>query len=119
MEIVKEVYNSKNDHHCRLKVYGSVHFDDKFCFSGYPWIYLYTCENNKFWDNHQIGIAIHDQRNYDMGYVYEPGEERFIAVLRELINWINDLEHGVCSYWDYIQNIEGFFPDLDCKKSWW
>jgi len=41
---------------------------------------------------------------------------QFFNVLHELINWINDLEHGVASYWDYIRDIKGFFPECGCKK---
>lgn len=117
MEIVKRTI-SKSEY---LSVYGLLHFDDKECFCGQPWILLsaHQGDNNSGWEKYSIGIAIHDQDDYDIGFVYYPGKEQFFNVLHELINWINDLEHGVICYDDFIEDVEGFFPDCGCEREWW
>ena len=122
MEIIRHSHYSKKYNYEYLTINGLLHFDDKECFCKQPWIHLIAFKDihDKWWKDYQIGIAIHDYDDYDIGYVYTAeNEEQFFDVLHELINWVNDLEHGVISYWDYIGDIEGFFPDCGCKKERW
>lgn len=122
MEIIRKSYHSKKYNEEYSTVNGLLHFDDKECFCKQPWINLIAFKNthDKWWIDYQIGIAIHDYDDYDIGYVYTAeNEEQFFDVLHELINWVNDLEHGVISYLDYIGDIDGFFPDCGCKKEGW
>lgn len=35
-------------------------------------------------------------------------EVQFFDVLYELINWMNDLEHGVCFWEEFVDDIKGF-----------
>ena len=100
-----------------LTVFGRVYFDDNYCFCGWPYVYLVAYkEDNPFVKKNEIEIAIHDDDDYDVGFVYYPDQDNFSNVLHELINWINDLEHEVCSYDTYISDIEGFFPDCRCER---
>ena len=122
MNIERHFYKSKKYHSEYLTATGLLHFDDKECFCKQPWISLIAFKDtfDDWWNNYEIGIAIHDYDDYDIGYVYTAeNEEQFFNVLHELINWINDLEHGIASYWDYIEDVVGFFPDCGCKKERW
>lgn len=67
------------------------------------------------------GIGIADMDDYSIGYIYEPTEEKFFDVLHELINWMHDLEMGLCLYDDYLDKLESgeFFPNLNCKRMEW
>lgn len=104
-----------------LAVDGSIHFDCNFAFCGNPYIHIIAIKNACCgWKNYQIGIAIHDNDDFDIGYVYTAeNEEQFFNVLHELINWINDLEHGVCLWEEFVDDIKGFFPECGCKKEEW
>ncbi len=119
MEINKRVVGFQKNQSEFLNVQGILYFDGKECFCGQPWINLlaYT-EPSWCWKTHQITIAIHDQDDYDIGFIYSPSKEKFFVVLHELINWINDLEHGIICYDDFIEDVEGFFPDCKCKREW-
>lgn len=65
----------------------------------------------------KIGVGIRDNDDFDIGCVYTAeNEEQFFNVLHELINWTNDLEHGVCFWEEFIDDIKGFFPECGCKK---
>ena len=88
MEIKRYCYHSKkyNDEH--LDVEGILHFDNKYAFFGRPWIHLIAYKNacDIMWKNYQICIAIHDQDDFDIGFVYSTkNEEQFFKVLHELI----------------------------------
>lgn len=63
-------------------------------------------------------MTICDQDDYDIGQIYYCREENFTQVLRELINWMNDLEYGMCFYDEFIVDVENFFPDCGCRKEW-
>lgn len=105
-----------------LTVDASIHFDSKNAFCGQPSIHLIAFRNacEPWWKDCQIGIKIYDKDDYDIGYVYTAeNEEQFFVVLHELINWMNDLEHGLCIYDEFVSDIDGFFPDLGCEKEWW
>lgn len=119
MNIERHFNNSKKYYHEYLTVTGLLHFDDKSVFCGQPWILLQTYKEPfaSYINKYEIDVTICDYDDYDIGYAYRPKtEEEFFNVLHELINWINDLEHGVASYWDYIRDIKGFFPECGCKK---
>lgn len=77
-----------------LAVNGNIHFDSNFAFCGRPHIYL-----NAYcgWKDYQISVGIRGNDDFDIGYVYTAkNEEQFSDVLHELIDWINDLGHGIC-----------------------
>lgn len=100
----------------------SIYFDDENAFCGRPKIHLIAIKNRNddWWNDYQIGVSIHDMDDYDIGYIYTAkSEEQFFNVLHELINWMNDLEHGVCFYDEFVENISRFFPSLGCKKEMW
>lgn len=100
-----------------LTVNGNIHFDCNFAFCGRPYIFL-----NAYcgWNDYQIGVGIRDNDDFDIGYIYTAeNEEQFFEVLHELINWINDLEHGVCIWEEFVDDIKGFFPECGCKKERW
>lgn len=100
----------------RLNVYCNLKFDDEECFCGQPYISLTAWKDgNKWYKPNTIIIGIHDQDDYDIGFEYQP-KEHFFNVLHELINWMNDLEHGIIIYDDYIVNIEEFFLMLNCER---
>lgn len=73
--------------------------------------------HSKKYNNEHLNVT---QDDFDIGYVYSVGNEKqFYEVLHELINWMNDLEHGVCSWDEFIDDIEGFPPDCGCKRERW
>lgn len=104
-----------------LTVTANIKFDDEVCFCGHPWIYLLTYYDDTYWRKpYEISIALHDMDDYDVGFIYKTDKEHFFDVLHELINWMNDLEHGLCIYDDYVKDIDGFFPDyLGCERERW
>ena len=104
-----------------LAVNGNIHFDYNFAFCGRPYVRLITTKNAYCgWKDYQIGVAIHKNGDFDIGYVYTTENEvQFFDVLHELINWMNDLEHGVCFWEEFIDDINGFFPECGCKKEKW
>lgn len=122
MEIKRYCYHSKKYRNEHLNVTGVLHFDNKYAFCGQPWIHLCAYKNayNTMWKDYQVGVAIHDQDDFDIGFVYstENGKQ-FFEVLHDLINWINDMEHGVCCWDEFVNDIEGFFPDYGCKRERW
>ena len=122
MEIKRYYYHSKNYRNEYLDVTGVLHFDNKYAFCGQPWIYLVAYKNayDTTWKDRQICIVIHDQDDFDIGFVYSAEDDKqFFEVLHELINWMNDLEHGVYSWDEFVDDIEGFFPDCRCKRERW
>lgn len=104
-----------------LSVFANIHFDNENGFCGQPQICLLTHKDNPAfgWIENQIGITIHDQDDYDIGFIYEPSSEKFFDILHELINWIHDLEQGLISFDNYISDIDNFFPVYDCKRIPW
>ena len=99
-----------------LVVNGNIHFDYNFAFCGRPYIHLNAYCGRKY----QIGVGIRDNDDFDIGCVYTAeNEEQFLNVLHELINWMNDIEHGVCFWEVFIDDINGFFPECGCKKERW
>lgn len=104
-----------------LAVNGNIHFDYNFAFCGRSYIHLITIKNAYCgWKDYQIGVGIRDNDDFDIGCVYTAeNEEQFFNVLHELINWMNDLEHGVCFGEEFIDDIKGFFPECGCKKEEW
>ena len=107
--------------HEHLTVSAQIKFDDETCFCGHPSVHLRTYYDDFHWGNpYEIRVSLHDMDDYDVGFVYKSDKEHFFDVLHELINWINDLEHGICIYDDYVKDIDGFFPDyLGCEREWW
>ena len=88
------------------------------------WKILYSFDYYKkclLWlEDYQIGVGIRDNDDFDIGCVYTAeNEEQFFNVLHELINWINDLGHGICLWEEFIGDIKGFFPECGCKKERW
>lgn len=105
-----------------LTVDASIHFDAIDAFYGQPQVHLIAFRNayESWWKDCQIGVKIHDMDDYDIGYIYTAeNEEQFFNVLYELINWMNNLEHGLCIYDEFISDIDGFFPECGCKKEKW
>ena len=107
--------------HEHLTVSAQIKFDDESCFCGHPSVHLLAYYDDSHWGNpYEIRVSLHDMDDYDVGFVYKSDKEHFFDVLHELINWINDLEHGICIYDDYVKDIDGFFPDyLGCEREWW
>ena len=72
MKIKRYCYHSKKYRNEHLNVTGVLHFDNKYAFCGQPWIHLCAYKNayNTMWKDYQIGVAIHDQDDFDIGYVY-------------------------------------------------
>lgn len=111
------VIEKKYDH---LAVWSNIYFDDTECFCGRPYIYL-TAHKDKTtygWDANTIGIAIHDNDDFDVGLIYKTDSKNFENVLHELINWMRDHEQGRSIYMD-IWNTLDFFPDCGCERSRW
>lgn len=69
MEIKRYCYHSKKYSNEHLSVIGVLHFDNKYAFCGQPWIHLCAYKNayNTMWKDYQIGVAIHDQDDFDIG----------------------------------------------------
>ena len=105
-----------NDH---LRVKSNIYFDNKCCFCGRPYVLLVAHkDNNHFWDANTIGIAIHDDDDFDVGLVYKTSPDEFTSVLHELINWMRDHEQGVGIYDDICKPFD-FFPDYGCERERW
>lgn len=127
MKIKRCFSQSKKHHSENLVIYGAVHFDDEEAFCGYPWMLLSANRDvdSSHANQYQIKICIHDQDDFDIGYIYTAdSEKQFFNVLHELINWMNDLEHGVAYYYeDLIEDLNGkkeFFPNyMGCKREPW
>ena len=122
MKIKRHYVNSKKRHREFLTVNADIHFDNECVFCGQPWINLIAFKDayDSWWKDYQIGVAIHDTDDYDVGVIYTAeNEKQFFDVLHELINWINDLEHGLCIYDKFVDDMDGFFPDLGCEKEAW
>ena len=65
-----------------------------------------------------IMIEIINQDDLQIGYAYYPeenNENNFFKVLHELINWMNDHEHGIIKFDDLFK--EDFLPNyLGCER---
>ena len=122
MEIKRYCLHTKKYNNEHLTAQGILHFDNKSAFFGQPWIHLIAYKNgyDTMQKDYQIGIVIHDQDDFDIGFVYgAENDEQFFKVLHELINWMNDLEHGVYIWDKFVYDIEGSFPDCGCKRERW
>lgn len=120
MEIIRHSYHKKFNVEF-LHVVADIHFDRPDLFCGRTWMSLTAWkEKENAWGDteYTIQIAIHDKDDYDIGFVYYPASEQFVDVLHELINWMNDLEHGVICHDDFVDTYNtSFFPDyLGCKR---
>lgn len=110
------VINKGYDH---LWVWSNIYFDDEQCFCGRPYVSLVAHKEKALcWDANTIGIAIHDNDDFDVGLIYKTDSENFENVLHELINWMRDHEQGRSIYMD-IWNTFNFFPDCGCERSRW
>ena len=121
MKIEKRIFNRKENSYESLWVHANIHFDNEVAFYGQPWINLIAFKDKPIscWDSYEIGIAIHDCDDYDVGVIYKSSKESFTNVFHELINWINDLEHGVIIFDNCIINMDDFFPDCGCERIPW
>lgn len=127
MKIKRYYSKSKKYNYEYLVVSSSLYFDDKECFCVIPYMTLHACKEiddfNK--TRYQIKIGVRDWDDFDIGYIYTAdSEKQFFDVLHELINWMNDLEHGVAYYYeDLIEDLNGkkeFFPNhMGCKREGW
>lgn len=120
MQIFRHSYHKKLNVEF-LRVVADIHFDRPDLFCGRTWMSLIAWkEKENAWDNteYTIQIVLHDQDDYDIGFVYYPEPNQFDDVLHELINWMNDLEHGVICHDDFVDTYNtSFFPDyLGCKR---
>ena len=117
--IIDKKYQMKKDKRINehLVVQSSLNFYDNQCFCGKPYIYLtaYKDSSSYGWKENQIGISIHDYDDFFLGFVYYPEPEQFFDVLHELINWMNDLEHGILYFDEIFPDIDNFFPKL-CER---
>lgn len=106
-----------------IKVCTNLRFDYEEVFCGKPYIYLIATKDNPgvVREKYEIMVMIADNDDYSIGYKYKPTEEQFFDVLHELINWMHDLEMGLCLYDDYVDKLESgeFFPVLNCKRMEW
>ena len=105
-----------------LHIYSDIHFDKDWAFCGKPYMTLFAVKDKPMWcqKQYQIHVGVRDNDDYDVGFVYSPTTEtEFFDILHELINWLHDLEMGLCLYDTYVSDIEGFFPTFKCKKEWW
>ena len=114
MKFERHYYKSEKYHVEYMTVQGVVYFDNEYAFCGHPWILLSASKGDDWHNPYTINITICDDDDCDIEVAYYPGEEKFIDVLRELINWMNDLEHGVYSWDKFVKNMDDFFPD--CKR---
>lgn len=103
-----------------LVVTSNIYFDEKACFCGRPYLCLvaYKEKSDYGWESNQIGIAIHDNDDFDIGLVYTTDTEHFDIVLHELVNWMRDHEQGESIYHD-IWDPFNFFLDCGCKREIW
>jgi len=103
-----------------LTVFSNIHFDENH-FCGTPYVLLIACKTkiHPNWDDYTIGIAIHDDCEFNKGLYYTTTKENFTQILRELINWMVDHEKGISSYHTLITNKYAFFPDLGCNRKNW
>ena len=108
----------KNSDH--LKIISNIYFDNEAVFCGRPYVVLFAHkEKTKYgWESNTIGIAIHDNDDFDIGLIYKTDAEHFEIVLHELINWMRDHEQGRSCYDDICKPLE-FFPDCGCERSRW
>lgn len=113
MWIFRHSYHKKFDLEF-LRVVTDIHFDRPELFCGRTWMSLIASKEKE----NTIQIVLHDQDDYDIGFVYYPEPNQFTDVLHELINWMNDLEHGVICHDDFVDTYNtSFFPDyLGCKR---
>ena len=118
MEFERHYHKSEKLYIEYLNVYGTVHFDCNECFCGRSWVLLTASKGDDWHKPYTITVTICDQDDYDIGQIYYCREENFTQVLRELINWMNDLEYGMCFYDEFIVDVENFFPDCGCRKEW-
>lgn len=104
-----------------IRVDSDIHFDNFGAFCGKPYMILVAVKDNPIvsWRKYSIGIRLRDQDDFDIGYVYYPTEDQFFDILHELINWMHDLEMGLCLWDKFVDDISGFFPKLDCKRERW
>ena len=110
------VIEKRNSH---LWVWSNIYFDDEQCFCGRPYVSLVAHKEKALcWDANTIGIAIHDNDDFDIGLIYKTDSEHFEMVLHELINWMRDHEQGRSVYMD-IWDTLNFFPDCGCERSRW
>lgn len=107
----------RNDH---LWVTSNIYFDEEDCFCGRPYVSLIAHkERTKYgWDANTIGIAIHDDDDFDIGLIYKTNSDNFTNVLHELINWMHDHEQGMSIY-ENIWKPLTFFPDCGCERKCW
>ena len=100
-----------------LYVSGRLQFYDTQAFCGNVYIILIAFKDNSFfgWNANEIAIHIHDYDDLFEGFIYYPKSEQFFDILHELINWINDLEHGILYFDEIFPNIDNFFPKL-CER---
>ena len=120
MQIIKHSYHKKFNVEF-LYVVADIHFDrpDLFCGRTRMSLTAWKEKENALGDTeYTIQIVLHDQDDYDIGFVYYPELNQFEDVLHELINWMNDLEHGVICHDDFVDTYNtSFFPDyLGCKR---
>lgn len=103
-----------------LEVISYIDFDDKIYFYGMPYVHLLAYkENTKYgWNAYEIGIAVLDRDDYDVGLIYKTDNENFFTVLHELINWMRDHEQGI-SLHEQLLNPYEFFPDCGCERISW
>lgn len=105
--------------HNHLWVRSNIYFDNEECFCGRPYISLIAFkEEALYWKANTIGIAIHDNDDFDVGLVYKTDSENFENVLHELVNWMCDHEQGRSIY-ENIWDTFNFFPDCGCERSRW
>lgn len=110
------VINKGYDH---LWVRSNIYFDDEECFCGRPYVSLVARKEKALClDANTIGIAIHDNDDFDVGLIYKTDSDNFENVLHELINWMRDHEQGRSIYMDIWDTLD-FFPDCGCERSRW
>ena len=100
-----------------LYVSGRLQFYDTQAFCGNVYIILIAFKDNNFlgWHANEIAVHIHDYDDLFEGFIYYPRPEQFFDVLHELINWMNDLEHGILYFDEVFPDIDNFFPKL-CER---
>ena len=120
MEITRNSYHSQKHNIEYLRVLADVHFDRPDLFCGRTWVGLLAYKEAHFsWaTSYTIDVVMHDQDDFDIGFTYCPEPDQFTDVLHELINWMNDLEHGVICHDDFVDTYNtSFFPDYcECVR---